>query len=255
MKHIKSAYLWLIYLFLYLPIAVVILFSFNNARYSARWAGFTLRWYKALAANTQLIDAALNSLAVGVCAATLATILGTLTAICLTRRRFFGKPLLHAAIYLMTVSPEIVMGISLLIFFIGLRMELGFATLLISHITLCLPFVVVTVMARLDSFNENVVEAAQDLGATELQTLRYVILPLLFPAIIAGWLLAFTLSMDDVLISFFVAGSNYEVLPLRIYSMVRLGVKPDINALSAILFAATILIVLVVQTLVKVRKD
>ena len=254
MKVLGRIYLWAVYLFLYLPIAVVILFSFNNARYSTHWAGFTVRWYKVLAGNSQLIEAAVNSLTVGTLGATLATILGTMTAICLSRKRFFGQKFLHGGIYLLTVSPEIVMGIAMLIFFIALRVELGFATLLISHITLCLPFVVVTVLARLSSFDEHLVEAARDLGASERQALRHVVLPLILPAVAAGWLLSFTLSMDDVLISFFVAGPDYEVLPLRVYSMVRLGVKPDINALSAILFGVTIVVVLLVQTLIKVRK-
>ena len=148
-----------------------------------------------------------------------------------------------------------VMGISLLIFFISVKLPLGFVSMLIAHTTLGLPFVALTVLARLAEFDEHLVEAARDLGATEAQAFRYVILPVIKPAVVAGWLLAFTLSMDDVLISFFVAGPTFEVLPLRIYSMVRLGVKPDINALSAIMFCVTIALVVLAFCLSRPRKS
>ena len=146
------------------------------------------------------------------------------------------------------------MGISLLIFFIALHLPLGFLTLLIAHTTLGLPFVALTVLARLAEFDEHLVEAARDLGASEAQAFRHVILPGIMPAVMAGWLLAFTLSMDDVLISFFVAGPTFEVLPLKIYSMVRLGVKPDINALSAIMFCVTVALVMLAFSLTRPRK-
>ena len=236
-------WLWAVYLFLYLPILVVVVYSFNAARYTTDWRGFTLRWYEALAGNTPLLDAALNSLSVAALSATLATLLGVLAALSLKRYPFKGRKILLGGIYVLTVSPEIVMGISRLIFFILCRIELGFLTLLIAHITLSMPFVAITVLARLAEFDEHLMEAARDLGATEGRAFRHVMLPLLMPAVAAGWLLAFTLSMDDVLNSFFVAGANFEVLPLKIYSMVRLGVKPEINALSAILFVLTVVVV------------
>ena len=152
---------------------------------------------------------------------------------------------MYGSIYVLTVSPDIVMGISLLIFFIFFHIPLGFLSLFIAHTTLSLPFVVLTVLTRLMEFDEQLVEAARDLGANESQAFRYVILPLIMPAIVAGWLLAFTLSMDDVLISFFVTGPTFEILPLKIYSMVRLGVKPEINALSAIMFCITVVFVFI----------
>lgn len=243
MRLLGKIWLWVVYAFLYVPILVVVVYSFNNGRYSTDWKGFTLRWYEQLAANRPLVDSVFNSLSIAGLSATLATILGILAAVCLKRYRFPGRKLLHGAIYVLTVSPEIVMGISLLIFFIACRVEPGFLTLLIGHTTLAFPFAAVTVLARLSEFDERLVEAARDLGATEAQAFLRVVLPLISPAVAAGWLLSFTLSMDDVLISFFVTGPSFEVLPLKIYSMVRLGVKPDINALSAIMFVATVLIV------------
>lgn len=247
-------YMWAVYAFLYIPILVVIIYSFNNARFSTDWKGFTLKWYDLLLKNQPLVDAALNSLLVAVCAATLATILGSMAALCIHRYRFSGKQLLHGSIYMLTISPDIVMGISLLIFFISVNLELGFTTLLIAHITLCMPFVTLTVLARLAAFNENLIEAARDLGASEVKSFLHVLLPITAPAVAAGWLLSFTLSMDDVLISFFVTGPSFEVLPLKIYSMVRHGVKPDINALSAIMFGLTLILVVLAQLLARPGK-
>lgn len=243
MRLLGKIWLGVVYAFLYVPILVVIFYSFNDGRYSTAWKGFTLRWYEQLAGNQPLVDSAFNSLSVAAVSATLATILGIMAAVCLKRYRFPGRNLMHGAIYVLTVSPEIVMGISLLIFFITCNIEPGFLTLLIGHTTLAFPFAAVTILARLTEFDERLIEAARDLGATEAQAFLRVVLPLISPAVAAGWLLSFTLSMDDVLISFFVTGPNFEVLPLKIYSMVRLGVKPDINALSAIMFILTVVLV------------
>lgn len=228
MRKLGKLWLWIVYAFLFLPIFVVIAYSFNAAKYTSAWKGFTLKWYSQLFGNAALIDAVVNTLSVAA---------------------------LAASLYVLTVSPEMVMGISLLIFFISVKLPLGFVSMLIAHTTLGLPFVALTVLARLAEFDEHLVEAARDLGATEAQAFRYVILPVIMPAVVAGWLLAFTLSMDDVLISFFVAGPTFEVLPLRIYSMVRLGVKPDINALSAIMFCVTIALVVLAFCLSRPRKS
>lgn len=253
-RKLVYSYVWLVYAFLYIPILVVIIYSFNDARFSTDWKGFTLKWYDLLLKNQPLVDAALNSLLVAVCAASLATILGGMAALCIHRYRFTGKQLLHGSIYMLTISPDIVMGISLLIFFISVNLELGFTTLLIAHVTLSMPFVTLTILARLSAFNENLIEAARDLGASEAKSFLYVLLPITAPAVAAGWLLSFTLSMDDVLISFFVTGPSFEVLPLKIYSMVRHGVKPDINALSAIMFSLTLVLVVLAQLLARPGK-
>lgn len=253
-KLFGQLWLWLVYLFLYLPILLVIVYSFNAGRFTTAWKGFTWQWYRQLVANDALMDAACNSLSVAAFSATLATGLGILTALCLHRTRFPGRQALRSSIYVLTVSPDIVMGIALLLFFITCRVPLGFYTLLIAHTTLSLPFVVLTVLARLTEFDEHLIEAARDLGASEWQAMWRIVLPLILPAVLAGWLLAFTLSMDDVLISFFVSGPTFEILPIKIYSMVRLGVKPDINALSAIMFTVTVAVILLAWTLARTTR-
>lgn len=202
-----------------------------------------------------LIDTVVNMLSVAALAALLATLSGVLAALCLKRTEFPGRQLLHTSLYILAVSPEMVMGISLFIFFISVKLPLGFVSILITYMTLGLPFVAPTVLARLTELDEHLVEVARDLRATEAQAFRYVILPMIMSVVIAGWLLAFTLSMDDVLISFFVAGPTFEVLPLRIYSIVRFGVKPDINALSAIMFRMTITLVVLTFCLSRPRKS
>ena len=247
-------YTVLVYVFMYLPIVVVIVFSFNKGRF-AIWTEFDLKWYKLMLGNKEIINAAINSLILAVSASTIATIFGSVMALVLTRYRFVGRHILNGSVYLLTVSPDIVMGISLLIIFILVKIPLGFTTLLISHVVLCTPFVVVTLMGRIQKLDEDLVAAARDLGASEVKAFMHVVFPLLLPAVAAGWLLSFTLSMDDVLISFFVQGTGFEILPLRIYSMVKLGVKPDINALSTIMFTITVILVLAAQFLLRTRRS
>jgi len=251
---LKNAYLGLVYLFLYVPILVLVVFSFNSSKYAIGWQGFSLKWYAELFASAQLLDAAVNSLIIASLSATAATILGTLTAFAIFRYHYPGRRLMHSVLFIVIMSPDIVVGVSLLILFVAAGMEPGFTTLLLAHITFCLPFVAVTVASRLDGFDSHIVEAAQDLGADEFAAFRHIVLPLIMPAIIAGWLLSFTLSLDDVIISFFVTGPGFEILPLKIYSMVKLGVKPVVNALCTIMVSATVLIVLISQFLLRERK-
>ena len=250
----KRLYVWLVYAFFYVPLLLVFVYSFNSGKYTTSWTGFSLKWYETLFNNTAILDAAFNSVLVAVCSATCATILGSLAALCLKRYRFVGHRALYVSIFLLTVSPDIIMGISLLIMFIALKVPLGFFTLLVAHTTLCAPFVTVTVLSRLAEFDEHLIEAARDLGASEAVAFRHVLLPLTLPAVVAGWLLSFTLSMDDVLISTFVTGPGFEVLPVRIYSMVKLGVKPDVNALSAVMFVLTLALVLAAQGILQAKK-
>jgi spermidine/putrescine transport system permease protein len=240
-----------VYGFLYIPIAVLIIYSFNHSKYSQEWAGFTWDWYKSLLANTALLQVAVNSVIIAILSASFASLMGTLAAVALYRYRFFGKQLLKGLIFVLIMSPDIVMGISLLILFVSLQLSLGFWTLLLAHITFCIPFVVVTVLGRISGFDKNLIEAAKDLGASEFQIFSRIILPLLLPAVLAGWLLSFTLSMDDVIISFFVTGPSFEILPLKIYSMVRMGVKPEINALCTIMFGLTLVFVVIAHSLLK----
>ncbi len=241
-------------LFLYLPLAVLFAFSFNDSKYSMAWKGFTLKWYEALAANPQLVDAAIHSVVLAVTAATVATLIGTLGAVALYRYRFRGRTTLSGLLYVLLLTPDIVLAISLLCLFVVLGVSLGFGSLVIAHVTFCLPFTVVTVYARLSGFDPRLVEAARDLGAGEFTAMRRVVLPLALPAIVAGWLLSFTLSLDDVVVSYFVSGPEYEVLPLRIYSMVRLGFKPEVNALATLLFVLSLAIVLASQLLLGQRR-
>jgi spermidine/putrescine transport system permease protein len=247
MRWLKHGYLGLVYLLLYLPIAVLVVFSFNASRNPYRWQGLSLEWYARLWDNDALIQAALNSLLLATSAATLSTLIGTLTAIALHRYRFRGKRVLNGMLFVVMMSPDIVLAISLLVLFILLGVKLGYLSLLLAHVTFCLPFVVVTVYARLSGFNAQIIEAARDLGASEWQVLRTVLVPIIFPAVMAGWLLGFTLSLDDVVVSIFVTGPTFEVLPLRIYSMVRLGVKPEVNALATVLLMLSLLALLASQ--------
>lgn len=250
----RKSYASFIYFLLYAPIIVLIVYSFNSSKYSIQWKSFTFEWYEKLFSNDSLVEAALHSVNVAFISAIIATILGTLGALVFFRYDFFGKKVFQSLVYVLIMSPEIVMGISLLMLFVFVSLPLGFTSLLIAHITFCLPFVIVTVLARLNGFDKNIIEAAKDLGASEFIAFKNIILPNIIPAIVAGFLLSLTLSFDDVIISFFVTGPDYEILPLKIYSMVRLGVKPEINALCTIMFVFTLVMVLFSQFLIKEKK-
>ena len=243
LKSLITPYLGFIYLFFYIPIIVLIVYSFNNAQYSLLWHGFTWQWYSELFIDTDLWIAAYHSLALGIAAATLATMIGTLASVSIYRYRFLGRPILNALVFILILSPEIVIGVSLITLFTICNVPLGFISLLLSHTSFCIPFVIVTLYSRLVSFDKNIFEAAKDLGANDRLILTRIILPLLWQALLASWLLSFTLSLDDVIISYFVAGPAFEILPLKIYSMVRSGIKPEINALCTVLFAITFILV------------
>lgn len=247
----QSSYLGFIYLFLYLPIFIVIFFSFNSARFSLVWHGATLDWYRALMNDSDMIQVALNSLIVGVSAATLATTLGALATISLFRYRFLGKQAIHGLLFVMIIIPDIVTGIALLLLFRGLHLPLGFWSLLLAHTTFCIPFVFITANGRLSGIDKHIIEAARDLGAPEHTIFFRIMIPLLLPALLSGWLLSFTLSLDDVIISYFVAGPSFEILPLKIFSLVKVGVSPEVNALSSLIFALTLLLVGAAQFLMR----
>ncbi len=241
----------LVFGFLYLPVIILIIFSFNNTRSVALFTGFSLEWYGSLAQNAELLDAARNSLVVGVITTIFATAIGTLTALAMERYRFRLRTAFDANLYLPIVIPEIVMGIALLLFFnqalfpflgnvFGIRATTGLHTITISHIAFDIPFVYVIVRARLADFDRSLEEAAADLGADEWQTFKRVTLPLLMPGIIGGALMAFTLSLDDYLITVFTKGIREQTMPIYIYSLVRRGVTPEINALSTALLLGSI---------------
>lgn len=253
-KLVGSGYLSAVYLFLYLPLIVLITYSFNDARYSLLWHGFTFQWYQQLFQDSTLWIAAGHSLLLGVLASVTATAMGTIAAVSIYRYRFLGRKLLHGLIFVIIITPDIVMGISLLMLYTLANISLGFWTLLLSHITFCMPFAVVTVYSRIAGLDKNIFEAAKDLGASEWVIFWRIVLPLLWPAIVASWLLSFTLSFDDVVVSYFVSGPGFEILPLQIFSMARLGVKPELNALCSILFVLTLLLVAVSQLVLRKKQ-
>jgi spermidine/putrescine transport system permease protein len=242
-KILKGIYALLIYMFLYIPIMVLIVFSFNESKLNVVWTGFTFKWYESLMHNAGILEAVKNSLIVAIVSTIIATIIGTLAAIGLYRYKFKGKNILDSVLNIPLVIPEIVMGISLLAFFSVVDMPLGRITLIIAHITFSIAYVIAVVRTRLDGFDTSVEEAALDLGATPMQTFLYVTLPIIMPGVIGGALLAFTLSLDDVIISFFVAGAGSTTLPLKVFSMVKFGVTPEINALSTIIIVFTFVVI------------
>lgn len=228
------------YAFLYLPIALVMVYSFNESRMVTVWAGFSTRWWSALFANEAMLQAAFLSLRIAIVSATAATLLGLAAGYVLARvPRFFGRTLFGGLVIAPMVMPEVVMGISMLLLFVGSEQlfggpERGFLTIAIGHITFSMAFVVIVVQARLADFDRSLEEAAMDLGATPWTTFLTITLPLIAPALISGWLLAFTLSLDDLILTQFVAGAQSQTLSMRVYSSVRLGVDPQINVLATI---------------------
>lgn len=232
--------------FLYLPIAILVINSFNDSRLVTVWGGASLRWYRALINDDAMLEAASVSLRVAALSATVATVLGTLAALALTRGgRFHGRVLFSGMIYAPLVMPEVITGLSLLLLFVAFEIDRGFWTVTIAHTTLTLCFVTVVVQSRLFTFDRSLEEAALDLGCPPLRTFFAITLPLIFPAVASGWMLAFALSLDDLVIASFVTGPGATTLPIRIYSEVRLGVKPEVNAICTILiaFVATGLVV------------
>lgn len=234
------------YVFLYAPIVLLVVFSFNNSRFAAAtWRGFTFNWYRELFSNEAIGMALRNSLYIAVSSTLISAVFGTMVALAMERYKFKGKLAFDALLYLPIIIPDIAMAVMLLLFFVLVKMPLGKSTIIISHVAFNISFVAVVVRARLAQFDVALEEAAQDLYADNWQTFRRVTLPLIMPGILGGALLAFTLSLDDFVITFFTSGPGSTTLPLRIYSMVKLGVTPEINALSSImLFASFVLVFL-----------
>lgn len=222
--------------FLYLPMLILITYSFNESKLVTVWAGFSTKWYGELLRNEAFLDAAWVTLRVAVVSSTFATILGTMAALVLVRGgRFYGRTLFSGMIYAPLVMPEVITGLSLLLLFIGIGLDRGILTITLAHITFSMCFVSVVVSSRLVTFDRSLEEAALDLGASSFDAFRLVTLPIIAPAVISGWLLAFTLSLDDLVIASFTSGPSSTTLPIKIWSAVRLGVSPEINALSTIL--------------------
>ena len=224
--------------FLYIPMIVVIVYSFNDNRLVTVWSGFSTRWYGELLRNEAFLDAAWVTAKVGFFSSILATILGTMGAYVLVRGgRFYGRTLFSGMMYAPLVMPEVITGLSLLLLFIPINLDRGITTIVLAHATFSMCYVSVVVSSRLVSFDRSVEEAALDLGATPFEAFRLVTLPIIAPAVISGWLLALTLSLDDLVIASFVAGPSATTLPIKVFSSIRLGVSPEINALSTILIS------------------
>ena len=244
---LRNIFMFVVYAYLYIPIIILVTNSFNEDRYGLSWKGFSWNWYERLFNNDTLIQAAFHSVTIAFFAATLATIVGGLTAIALYRYRFRGKQAVSGMLFIVMMSPDIVMAVSLLALFMVVGISLGFWSLLLAHVTFCLLYVTVTIFSRLNGFDARMLEAAKDLGASEVTILRKIILPLALPAVVSGWLLSFTISLDDVVVSSFVSGVSYEILPLRIFSLVKTGVTPEVNALATIMIVLSLGLVILSQ--------
>jgi spermidine/putrescine transport system permease protein len=236
-----------VFAFLYIPIVLLVVYSFNDSRLNLQWVGFTTKWYGMLFGNEVLLRAFYNSLIVAGATTVFSVILGTSAAWLLHRYRFPARRTIGLLIFIPMVMPEVLMGVSLLVLFVSLGIPLGYSTLIIAHTTFCFPFVLVGVQARLQGIDPALEEAALDLGATPFKAFWLVILPYLMPAFVAGALMAFTLSFDEYIVTVFTSGANSQTLPLKVYGMVRVGLNPQLNALSTLFIAATAVIVIAAQ--------
>ncbi|AYC99717.1 ABC transporter permease [Neorhizobium sp. NCHU2750] len=238
--------------FLYIPIVILVVYSFNASRLVTVWGGFSLQWYGTMWSNQGLMDAAWVTARVGVISATVATVLGTLAALALVRfEKFFGRILFSGMIYAPLVMPDVITGLSMLLLFVALNVDRGFWTVIIAHTTFTMCYVAIVVQSRLLTFDRSLEEAALDLGCPPVKTFFKITLPLILPAVLAGWMLAFTLSLDDLVLASFNTGPGATTLPIKIYSQVRLGVTPEINAICTILIALVTVGVIIASLMTK----
>ena len=236
-------------LFFYLPIAILVLFSFNQSKLNIVWTGFTLDWYAALWRDTVLVRTLKNSLIVALATTALSVALGTAGGWLLYRFRYRGSGFLETLIFMPMIVPEVILGVSLLILFVTIGLQLGYTTIVISHVTFCFPFVMAAVQARLAGLDPALEEAALDLGATPLQAFTKVLVPYLMPAIVSGALMSFTLSLDELIVTYFTASAGTRTLPLEIFGRVKKGLDPSLNAISTVLIAVTVLAVFLTEAL------
>ena len=246
-RFLKRGYAILIYLFLYAPILILIVFSFNASKSRGVWAGFTLNWYLELFKDRQIMKALSNTMIIAILSAVIATVIGTAAAIGIHNMKRLKKTIIMNLTYIPVVNPDIVTGLSLMLLFVFTTFQLGFISLLLAHITFNIPYVILSVLPKLKQLDKNLYEAALDLGATPFYAYRKVILPEITPGVVTGFLLAFTLSVDDFVISFFTTGSGVSTLSIIIYSMARRGINPKINALSSLLFLTVLLLLIIVN--------
>jgi spermidine/putrescine transport system permease protein len=237
------------FVFMYLPIAILTIYSFNESAYSAGWEGFTLKWYQKLFLDPRILTALKNSVTVALCAVAISAVLGTLMAVGLARYQFFGKKLYQGIAYLPLIVPDIAIAVATLVFLAAVGIGLSLWTIVAAHIVFCLAYIAIAVSTRLADLDRHLEEAALDLGATPIQSFLQVLLPQLMPGIVSGCLIAFVLSMDDLLIASFTAGAGATTLPMEIFSRIRTGVKPDINALSVILIGVSGILAFVAESI------
>lgn len=250
---IKKFYLAIIFIFLYAPIVTLMIFSFNDSKSMGKWNGFTFKWYGELIHNDSLMEALYYTILIAVIASVIATIVGTITAIGIHNMRGRKKSLLLNVNNLPIINPDIVTGVALMSLFIFLKFDFGFKTMLLAHISFDIPYVILSVLPKLRQLPDNTIEAAMDLGATPWYAMRKVIIPQIKPGIFAGFLMAFTMSIDDFVISFFTTGPGVTNLSIEIYSMARRGIKPEINALSTLMFVTVLVLLLIVNKKKKVE--
>jgi spermidine/putrescine transport system permease protein len=247
----SNFWLWpaaaLIYAFLYVPLVIVVMYSFNDSRLNAEWVGFTLYWYKALLNNQEMLTAARNSLFIAICASLSSTILGTMAGLAIHRYKWKFLPVL---VFTPVAMPEILLGVSLLLFFLQvLNLTLGMVSIIIAHTTFCIGFVAIIVRARLQAMDDSLFEAARDLGASPWETFRLITFPLIAPAVVAGAVMSFTLSIDDFIITFFTKGVGEPILPIQIYTMIKVAVTPEVNAISTLLMLLTLVMIIIAARL------
>ena len=238
-----------VYLFLHIPILALVVFSFNESKFSTEWTGFTLHWYERLLERQDILDGLKASVFVALTSTAISTVLGTLFALALGRHVFRGRRGVEAFLYVPLVTPEIVVGISLLILFVMLKVPLGLMTVIVAHVAFNISYVVVVVLARLAGMDSNLEEAAMILGADELTTFRRITVPILWPGIVSGAMLAFTMSFDDYVITSFVTGTGASTLPIVVYTMVRKNIEPSINAISTVVLVVTTVLVVAAERL------
>lgn len=251
---LKRGYLFLLFAFLYAPIIVLALYSFNSSRSRGTWGGFTLDWYIRMFQDRQILTSLYYSLVIGIIASVVATIIGTMAAFGINNMKTLPRTAVMNLTYLPVLNPDIVTGISFMLLFIFIRLKLGFFTLLLSHITFNIPYVILSVLPRIKQLDKNMYEAALDLGATPAKAFRKVVLPEIMPGVITGLLLAFTLSLDDFVVSFFNTGSGVSTLSITIYSMARRGINPKINALSTLMFVSVLTLLVIINLMMSRQK-
>jgi spermidine/putrescine transport system permease protein len=248
-NRLLAAWTGVVFLFFYLPIAILVLFSFNESKLNIQWTGFTLHWYQALLDDTVLVRALKNSLIVAVATTAVSLALGTAGAWLLFRYRYRASSVLETLVFLPMIVPEVILGVSLLILFVTIGLELGYTTIVISHVTFCFPFVMAAIQARLAGLDPSLEEAALDLGATPVQAFTKVLVPYLMPAIISGGLMAFTLSLDELIVTYFTASAGTRTLPLEIFGRVKKGLDPSLNAISTVFILVTVAALVITEAL------